>query len=170
MTIAAAVRGILQDGGFPGVSAVDATGQLWHLENPSLLSAQSRGRAQQVDAVKRQVLAALARSGTAIIYHHESPHDEELPGLWLPGERPGAWRLPVDLDLADPAIAHWLFDLGNWTVCAPDVPLGRTPDIARAPAAQLLTWIDQQAIDVIVDSFHDDVSWVVVLGTEHHAA
>jgi hypothetical protein len=166
MTIAAAIRGLLQTTMSPDVTAADDAGCVWRIQSPSILTPKSRSRRQQVNAIKHRILRALSASGTAVIYHHESPEAEQLPGRWSPAEHTGAWRVPADIDLTNPAVDHWLFDLGNWMMCSPDAHLGQPPDIARAPASRLLTWAQQRGIDVIVDSFHDDVSWVVILACE----
>ena len=42
---------------------------------------------------------------------------------------------------------------------------GALPDFARATVVAALSWVDAQRVEVVVDSFHDDVSWVVVLAS-----
>lgn len=86
---------------------------------------------------------------------------EGVPGSWERAEAHGPWRVPADGALEATDASRWL-GLGNWTLySAPTPAAGSPPDAARCGPAELLAWMRQQGVDVLIDSFHDDVSWVV---------
>jgi hypothetical protein len=99
-----------------------------------------------------------------MICHPDPPDAEGLTVTWRPTAQPGAWFLPTDLDFSNAALEHWLFALGNWTVCSHALPLESIPAFFRAPVVDSLSWLDARKLDVIIDSFHDDTSWVIGLG------
>jgi hypothetical protein len=72
--------------------------------------------------------------------------------------------VPSDLRLSDAAVKYWLFSLGNWTVCSGAPGPEPNPDLFRVPASDTLAWLDRLGLEVVVDSFHDDVHWAVALG------
>ena len=170
MALAGEILSLLKDSASPDIRPEEASERLWHLTYPSFFASHGRERYTHVDTVKVRLLETMARTGTAIIHHPDSPREEKLPGEWIAGQQPNAWHVPLDLNLGDESISYWLFDLGNWTILAPDVVTTRLPDFASANAAAALSWVDEQHIQVVIDSFHDDVSWVVVLGSERPAA
>lgn len=43
-------------------------------------------------------------------------------------------------------------------------------DTSTSSVAAALGWVDAEHIQVVIDSFHDEVSWVVVLASERRAA
>ena len=165
MSLVAEMGALLRDAASADVRPDESSERVWHLTYPSLLSRQGGQRREHVDAVKRNALELLVRTGTAVIHHPDSPQQEQLPGTWLAGRLPQWWHVPPDLNLANESVAYWLFSLGNWVMCAPEAVLDPPIDLARAPVKELLPWLDAQRADVVVDSFHDDVSWVVLLAS-----
>lgn len=170
MALAGQILSLLRESASRDVRPDKSSERVWRLTYPRLFASDRSRRHEHVDTMKTRLLETLARTGTAMIHHPESPRDEKLPGEWLAGPHPQAWHVPVDLNLGDESIQYWLFTLGNWMMRAPDVETTRFPDFARATVAAALSWVDEQAIQVVIDSFHDDVSWVVVLAPEPPAA
>lgn len=137
----------------------DRARRVWDLTDPSLSL-----RATPIDPCKREILRTLVREGeTAFLTHHEDPNEQGVPGHWQStGLR--TWNPPRDLDVDEPATGHWLFTLGNWCCYVSASPvLGGWPDPARSSSEALLAWMERTGVQVLVDSFHDDVSWVVAL-------
>ena len=170
MTLAAQTFSLLRQSASPDVRPDKSSERVWHLTYPGLFASDSSRRREHVDALKVRLLEIVVRTGSAMIHHPDSPREEKLPGEWREGPQPQTWHVPADLDLADDSIASWLLTLGNWVMLAPDVETTRLPDFARAPIPTVLSWVDEQAIELVIDSFHDDISWVVVLASAHPAA
>ncbi len=120
--------------------------------------------------------------------HKEPPEEYGVPGTWQPaGDRSlkaaatdpvaagfslrplageATWIVPPDFSLDDPVIRHWLFDLGDWRFyIAPGPVAGKSPDVFRCSAAELLAWMSANSVLALIESFHDDTAWVVALGT-----
>jgi hypothetical protein len=151
-----------------GPEARRESGRHWSLKDPPLLCRGRASRLKQIDEAKMAILATMARTGASVISHPESPIGLGLPGLWEPAVMTGAWKLPIDLDLCNGAVRDWLFTLGNWQVFSSE-PLGAVPDLSRLAVTEGLAWLDRSHLEVAVDSFHDDVGWVVLLGRVPHA-
>ena len=137
---------------------------LWTIVDPPLRAPESRERRSVVDRCKREILdAMLAARIPVLLSHPDDPTAERIPGTWRRAGA-GAWHLPTDLDLDDPATSHWLFALGNWRMyTAPRALEIAWPDPARLAPAALDAWLQSHGIDILIDSFHDDVSWVVAV-------
>ena len=142
----------------------DSTHQVWDLIHPPLLADIKGHRAQSLAECKRELLHSMIQSSDgAFLKHADDPTENGVPGEWQ-AVAPRTWRIPPDIDLDHPATSHWLFDLGNWQcyVCASPIDESRM-DPARSSSEALLAWMAHARIQVLVDSFHDDVSWVVAI-------
>lgn len=170
MAIAVSVAQCLEQAANADIHPVDSSRRLWHLDDPSLLSVDRRARLQHLLQVKQRILGLLAQTNAAVIIHADSPIEEELPGVWVPLQDPRAWLLPHDIDLTDRAIATWLFALGHWTVSSDALAGSPMPDFFRASSSDILSWVDEQRLAVVIESFPDDVHWVVALGNVRNAA
>jgi hypothetical protein len=95
--------------------------------------------------------------------HPDNPADYEVIGEWVSAGL-STYRIPPLLDLEDPGTKQRLFNLGNWQayVAARPVESG-WPDPARIAPTELVSWMSRTGLLVLVDSFHDDVSWVVAI-------
>jgi len=169
MSLVPEIVALLHDSASADVRPDESSERVWHLTYPSLLGRQSGRRREHVDAVKRKLLEMVIRTGMSVIHHPDSPQEEQLPGTWLAGRLRHSWRVPPDLNLAEESVAYWLFSLGNWVICAPEATLDPPIDLARAPVTELLAWLEAQRADIVIDSFHDDVSWVVLLASQRVA-
>jgi hypothetical protein len=116
-------------------------------------------------ALKIELLSqVLASSSPVFIVHQEPPDDYEVPGNWQRTDD-STWRVPADLDLTDSVSKNWLFGVGNWCLySAPAAVDGICPDAFRMSASELSSWIHENSVAVLIDSFHDDSDWVVALG------
>ena len=124
---------------------VACDGAVWRLE----------GSSRPVQACKAQVLAAVCRNANPFVHYEDSPL-----GL-VPGSvevAPTLWQLP--LNASGPAVLDWLH-LGNWQLYVRAEPLPDIPDLCRASDKEVETFLRKSGASVIIDSFHDDVSWVV---------
>jgi hypothetical protein len=106
----------------------------------------------------------LLSSQEPIYLMHELPQDWEVPGNWqLTNE--GTWLVPPDFNWDDPAVQSWLA-VGNWQLYSAPAPAeGNWPDPARCRAGDLLAWMKTRSVRALIDSFHDDTSWVVAFVT-----
>ena len=82
----------------------------------------------------------------------------------------GACGAAFTLDVTNDAIAHWHFTLGLWTVCSRNTTLEQLSGAFRSSSAESRSWIESRGIEVLVDRFHDEASWVLALSTERNAA
>lgn len=137
---------------------------VWHLDEPGLLAPQAKARRQALLRGKVAMLTALAtHPNSAYLLHPDNPADSEVNEEWV---RTGSstYRIPPLLDLNDPGTKQWLFNLGNWQAYVADRPVGNDwPDPARAAPKELVSWMSRTGLLVLIDSFHDDVSWVVAI-------
>jgi hypothetical protein len=137
---------------------------VWDIADPRALARDRQPRTQNVDRCKRRILETLlAVPEPVFIAHPDDPEDDEVPGEWL-SAADGTWRLPRDLDLDHPNVKSWLHSLGNWVIyAAPQPATLPCPDTSTPCEPELIGWMTESAVSVVVDSFHDDDSWVVAL-------
>jgi hypothetical protein len=94
--------------------------------------------------------------------HHEPPNEYKVPGNWRPAGE-ATWLVPPHFDPADAAGKHWLL-LGDWRFYSSPGPVkGKSLDVFRCRAAELLAWMRARSVRVLLESFHDDTDWVVAL-------
>ena len=137
---------------------------VWHLNEPGLLAPQAKVRRQALLRSKVAMLTALAtHPGSAYLLHPDNPADYEVNGAWVSAGS-NTYHIPPLLDLDDPGTKQWLFNLGNWQAYVADKPVeSGWPDPARVTPTELLSWMSRTGLLVLVDSFHDDVSWLVAI-------
>jgi hypothetical protein len=142
-----------------------SSADVWHLSYPPLLVPGREARRDRVNRCKRELLRPLLASPRGIyLSHHEDPVAAGVPARW---SRAGKWHwnLPSNLNLEEPTTEYWLFALGNWRIHAATAPIEQSRiDPARAAETELLAWMQENRVAFLIDSFHDDVSWVVALG------
>ena len=136
---------------------------VWDLGRPGFFARHRRQRREAVAACRRELLNTLLRGPGPIFLTHEPPQEYEVPGEWeRAGE--GTWLVPPGFDLDHPAVAYWLFALGNWRLYRSPAPAeGNWPDAFRCAAAELLAWTRAKSVCALIESFHDDTDWVVAL-------
>ena len=132
---------------------------VWDLGRPGFFSRQRR---DAVAACRRELLTALLNCERPIyLAPPEPPHEYKIPGDWQPAGKT-TWLVPADFDPDHPAVRHWLFALGDWRLYQAAGPVeAKSPDVFRCDAAELLAWMNDQAVEALIESFHDDTDWVV---------
>jgi hypothetical protein len=130
-----------------GRGVVGADG-VWHV----------RGNSSQVELFKVAVLEEVCRESRPFVHYEESPAG--APELAGTTESHGVWQLPMGA--RGKAILKWLY-LGNWQLYIRTEPLSYIPDLCRSTDSEIRAFLAQSGADCVIDSFHDDVSWVVAV-------
>src|SRR5262249_47789469 len=135
---------------------------VWDIFWPGLFSRQRSARKQAVATCRRELLSCLFESeGPLFMAHGDSPEGWGVPGPWQCVAQ-STWLLPKPFDVDHPDTKYWLFDLGNWCIYSAPAPVeGSRLDPARCTASELISWMKKNSVAALIDSFHDDVSWVV---------
>ena len=148
--MSSAIVQILESGHRRGVRR---HGAIWRID----------GLSSQIETLKADLLEEICRDARPFVHYEESPSEttglegtvEAAPGIWrLPSRAPGAILL------------KWLY-LGNWQLYVRTAPLPELPDLCRSKDSEVEAFLFKSGVTVVVDSFHDDVSWVV--GVSHDA-
>jgi hypothetical protein len=141
----------------------DGSLPVWDLGRPGFFARHHRRRREAVDACRRELLNALLGSPGAVFLMHEPPQEYEVPGAWQrAGE--GTWFVPPHFNFDHPTVEYWLFALGNWRLYQAPAPAeGDWPETFRCAAAELLAWMRARSVKALIESFHDDIAWVVAL-------
>jgi hypothetical protein len=139
---------------------------VWDIGRVGLFARHRRQRREAVAACRQELLTTLLRhDGPVFLMSTEPPSEYDVPGSWQPSGQ-ATWLVSGDFSLDHPAVKHWLFDLGNWTIYSAPQPVeGKWPDVFRCSAAGLVAWISAKAVRVLIESFHDDTDWVVAFKT-----
>jgi hypothetical protein len=94
-----------------------------------------------------------------------SPRDYEIPGDWQLAAG-STWLVPRDFNIDHPNVNHWLFDLGDWRLYSALGPAKEnSPDFFRCSAAEVVSWLNDNSVQALIESFHDDTEWVVAFGS-----
>lgn len=126
---------------------MQGNGAVWRIE----------GTSSRVEQCKVELLESICRDAQPFVHYEEPPMSE--PGLDGSAEvAPGVWQLP--LGAAGPALLKWLY-LGNWQLYVRPEPLPELPDLCRSTDIEVGTFVSQCEASVVIDSFHDDMSWVL---------
>jgi hypothetical protein len=139
---------------------------VWDLGGPGLFARHRRQRREAVAVCRRELLAAMLGSERPLFLVTGGPPGEyEVPGRWQPAGE-ATWLVPVDFNPDHPAVKTLLFVLGDWRLYRAAGPAEVTaPDAFRCRAAELLAWMRAQAVQALIESFHDDTDWVVAHST-----
>ena len=135
---------------------------VWDTHWPGLFSRRRRLRKQAVVTCRRELLSCLLASEVSLfIVHGDSPEGCGVPGPWQ-WVAQSTWKLPKQFDFDHPDAKYWLFHLGNWCMYSAAAPVQVDwPDPARCSASELVSWMKKHSVTALIDSFHDDVSWVI---------
>jgi hypothetical protein len=126
---------------------VQGNGAVWRIE----------GSSSRVEQCKRELLESICRDAQPFVHYEESPMGET--GLEGSVEvAPGVWQLA--LGVSGPALLKWLY-LGNWQLYVRAEPLREMSDLCRSTDIEVAAFVTQSEAKVVIDSFHDDVSWVL---------
>jgi len=136
---------------------------VWDIKWPGILARYRRHRKESVAACRRELLSSLLSSQDPVFLIHEPPRDYGVPGEWQAASE-ATWLVPANFNVDQPAAQSWL-SMGNWTFYTAQNPAERDwPDPSSALA--LLVWMKTNSVKALIDSFHDDVSWVVAFETD----
>ena len=149
-----------------GAKQPDPQYDVWDLEAGGCLWPLNAWKGSGLsEGVKRDVLTVLVRGRLPVFFCQAGEPDPERAATWTE-VGPGIWRLPEDVDPTALLTAPTL-DYGNWQIVAaeqpPPTPL---PDIIRAPASEVASFLRRFEIAVLVDSFYDDAMWRIALAQE----
>jgi hypothetical protein len=126
---------------------VQGYGAVWRIE----------GTSSRVEQCKVELLEAICSDARPFVHYEEPPMGE--PGLEGSVEvAQGVWQLP--LGAAGSVLLKWLY-LGNWQLYVRAEPLPQIPDLCRSTNVEVETFVSQCGASALIDSFHDDVSWVL---------
>jgi hypothetical protein len=144
----------------------DGSLPVWDLGRPGLFARHRRQRREAVAACRRELLATmLGFERPVFLMSPGTPEEYEVPGHWQSAGQ-ATWLVPVDFDPDDPAAQNWLFAIGDWRLYRAARPAeGKSPDVFRCRAAELLDWMNAHAVQALIESFHDDSDWVVAVAT-----
>ncbi len=98
----------------------------------------------------------------AYLVYSENPHDWELPGTWILAAR-DTWTVPRHVD--DGRLLDQFLHPGNWCLylaahaLAPEL----LPNLFDAPAAEAVASVASHGIPVLLDAWHDNDEWRVVV-------
>jgi hypothetical protein len=137
---------------------------VWDVGWPGLFTRHRRQRREAITLCRRELMSSILGSQETIYLIHEAPRDWGVPGNWQPASQ-ATWLVPPDFNPDNPAVQSWL-SVGNWTFYSAPAPVeGNWPDPSRCRAADLLAWMRTKSVWALIDSFHDDTSWVVAFET-----
>jgi hypothetical protein len=144
----------------------DGSLPVWDVGRPGLFARRRRQRREAVAACRRELLATMLDSEPPLFLTSPwTPEEYEVPGHWQSAGE-ATWLVPVEFDFDHPPFQYWLFAMGDWRLYrAAKYADGRSPDVFRCSAAELLAWMNAQTVQALIESFHDDTDWVVALST-----
>jgi hypothetical protein len=134
-------------------------------QGPGLLGSdgvwQIQGNTSSIEQFKRQLLETICVDSAPFVHYEEGPPNRSS----LRGTKSvsmGIWQVPSGATGAD--LMEWLY-MGNWQLYLSTEPLDRIPDLCRSTAAQVRVFVQSTGIGLVIDSFHDDVSWTIGLAS-----
>jgi hypothetical protein len=137
---------------------------VWDVKLPGIFARRRSQRKDAVAACRRELISRLLACQDPLFLIHESPQDYGIPGEWRLASE-ATWTVPADFNPNQAAVESWL-SLGNWTFYTAPNPAERDwPDPSRCSALDLLVWMKTNSVKALIDSFHDDVTWVVAFET-----
>lgn len=141
---------ILDRGKSRKVRPKDTEGRVWELKGSDSL----------VEGVRDQLLGCVLASGVPILvaYDEGAPDEAEL-AQHLSSIGPARFQVRGQPPTA--LMRRWLY-LGNWQMLSPAAPESLV-DLVRAAPSEAAHFVDENQLDFVFDSFHDDVLWVVAL-------
>jgi hypothetical protein len=149
-TTAAKLAALLRSARASGARAKDDDERVWELD----------GTDARVEEVRRQVLEQVLATASPVViaYGEEAPQQPELAAR-VSEVGKGRFQLVGRPPLE--ALQNWL-DYGNWQLACPKLP-DSLEDLARATAQRVSQFVDENSLEFVIDSFHDDVYWVIGL-------
>ena len=123
---------------------------------------QVKGNARPVECLKERILELTCLISAPIVhYDGDRPDGASLREIKLLSQ--DVWRVPQRASGKE--LLEWLY-MGNWQLYLKSEPLLRLPDLCRASANDVRVFLRGASVALVIDSFHDDVSWTVGLAEE----
>ena len=122
-------------------------------------------RAKRIQRLKEQTLQlALSLEKQSYLDYSENPQDDRLPGKWEKVEN-GVWVVPKEGDILE-SLIKFLY-LGNWCLYVGNHSLKSKsiPDIFGRKPEQIISFVDENELDLYVGSFHDNNPWRVIFSS-----
>ena len=120
---------------------------------------QLHGNRPSIEHFKQQLLETICLHSEPFVHYEEPPpSDSSLRGAKAISA--GVWQVPPGATGAD--LLAWLY-MGNWQLYLASEPIECIPDLCRSTAAQIRAFVQSSGVGLVVDSFHDDVSWSIGL-------
>ena len=117
------------------------------------------GNSREATRLKEELLQAICDEVSPVVHYDEDPPAEGSLGSSIKVAR-SAWRIPKGTK--SPELLSWLY-MGNWQLyVGPDV-LTSLPDLCRSSRSEIESFVRQSQVVVVIDSFHDEVSWSIGL-------
>jgi hypothetical protein len=120
-------------------------------------------RSRTLGERQQRVLSALRALGWPVFVRiSESPLGLELPGSWGHAAR-DTWAVPREIDSAE--LLGSLLTPGGWQlyVALEAVDPSALPDLFRGELAEAYTSVEALGVPGLVDAFHDNAEWRVLL-------
>jgi len=128
---------------------ISGKGPVWRID----------GAGTAVDHLKVRLLELVCADGAPFLHYDEDPPSQpELASVSV--LEPGVFRLPTAIH--GRALLEWLA-LGNWLLYIAPRRLTASMDLCRSSDDQVVAFLEHSGAKVVIDSFHDDVSWVVAV-------
>jgi hypothetical protein len=145
-----AITALLRRAEIKGVRSTDRDCRVWEL----------KGSHSGVEQVRCDVLAQVfaARSRLVLAYDEDAP---DLPALAAHVFADGAGAFELRGEPPVSAMRGWL-SYGNWQLMSPRMPPA-LQDLARARPESVTRFVDEHGLEFVIDSFHDDVFWIIGL-------
>jgi hypothetical protein len=144
------ISSLLRETEIRGVRSTDSEGRVWELN----------GSHAGVEQVRSKILEHIlaARLPLVLAYDEDSPNEPALAAHVF-ADGAGAFQIRAQPPLT--AIRDWL-GYGNWQLMSPHLPPA-LQDLARARPESVARFVDDHGLQFVVDSFHDDVMWIIGL-------
>lgn len=164
MTINRNILDILKQNESRVVRKLDDEGLVWMIEESLLKKWLSRkDKALDIDKLKLEILKLIQDQHKPIIFHHDDPFEEDVPGAWN-SVGDGCWRIPSGLNFDKKNTKFWI-GLGGWMMYPSDSPINETIDTFRSKPEEVVQLLRREKLDVIIDSFHDNNPWLVCVAS-----
>jgi hypothetical protein len=126
---------------------VKGIGRVWRID----------GSSTAIEECKTALLDAICSGTQPLVRYDEAP--DAVPALKGTMEvTANTWRLPPRVPGS--VVLAWLY-MGNWQLYVADALIAEIPDLCRSSDSEVERFLSDSGVSVVIDSFHDDVSWVV---------
>ena len=123
---------------------------------------QLKGFKADINALRTQLLATALKCAEPLLLVYDEELDEPELEPEVVATTAGVFELNPDVSVD--ALRRWL-EPGNWRIFSPAMP-SSAMNLAIAKPRELTTFMDEHGLNLIIDSFHDDITWTVVLADD----